>query len=832
MPAAPSRDRSIIRRRVVLLLLTIGIASAAVIAVLLHHLYGGAMVAGEKLVTAFAQITDEQSTRTVQNIEQTLEIAEARLQMKASSRPGELHSLDTEISELLKGRPFLRALWVLDEKGRTIFASDGTAVGVDRSDRPYFLYHRDDHADSFHLDRPYKDSASGEWYIPATRSWRKSDGRFGGVVVAAVDPRHFDRAWTLDDDYPGYVIGVLRTDGWMLRRSPFQEKAFGAPLSGSPALDGLGKGNNTGTYEVRSTIDGEHRLLAYRRLAAYPTLFVLVGVSVDRVLADWWVIAAIVAVGWVVSMMLISAFGIWLGREWTARLASEKLYRMLFDANPYPMVVADRGTFRYWAVNNAAVRQYGWSREEFLRMTSLDIRAPGDEPMLREAVAAGELDSDIVFHGHKHRRKDGSMIDVELAFRPIEFNGKPAVLSIANDVTGRLQTERARQTAEEQLRQAQKMETVGQLTGGIAHDFNNILTVILANADSLQEEESLDPTIAGRLDEIACAVQRAADLTRQLLAFSRKQPLKPQPTDINQLVTGTGRLLRRTLGEHVEIESLLAGGICVVNVDRAQLETALVNLCINARDAMPAGGKLMIETRNVTLDEQYVARHPDLMAGDYAMLAVTDTGTGMAPDVMDKVFEPFFTTKEVGKGTGLGLSMVYGFIKQSRGHVSVYSELGHGTTFKVYLPCGAEAEPEVDRRQPEAVVGGNERILVVEDDAKVRAGVVANLRGLGYTVEEAADGSQGLAVLESAAEPFDLVLTDVVMPGPMNGKSLADAVTRRSPATRVVFMSGYPEDAIVHHGQLDKGVLLLSKPFRNVELARILREALGRRPTA
>src|SRR5471032_309695 len=238
------------------------------------------------------------------------------------------------------------------------------------------------------------------------------------------------------------------------------------------------------------------------------------------------------------------------------------------------------------------------------------------------------------------------------------------------------------------------MEAVGQLTGGIAHDFNNILTVILANADALQEEEDLDPGLVTRLEQIAQAVQRASGLTRQLLAFSRKQPLHPQPTDINKLVATTGRLLRRALGEPIEIDSVFADDLWRVNIDRAQLETALVNLCVNARDAMPEGGRLLIETRNVVLDEDYVACNPDATVGDFAMLAVTDAGTGIPPEVLGKVFEPFFTTKDVGKGTGLGLSMVYGFIKQSKGDIKITSEVGRGTSIKLYLPCSGEVVQE------------------------------------------------------------------------------------------------------------------------------------------
>jgi NO-binding membrane sensor protein with MHYT domain/nitrogen-specific signal transduction histidine kinase/ActR/RegA family two-component response regulator len=379
----------------------------------------------------------------------------------------------------------------------------------------------------------------------------------------------------------------------------------------------------------------------------------------------------------------------------------------------------------------------------------------------------------------------------------------------------------------EQLFQAQKMEAVGQLTGGVAHDFNNILMVIMANVDALEEEINIAPQLLAKVKEIGKASERAAALTRQLLAFSRKQPLRPESTNINELVATTVKLLGSTLGERIKIRTDLAADIWNVGIDRAQLESALINLSINARDAMPDGGQLIIQTNNTPLDEAYVALHPDVGAGDYVMLSVTDTGSGMSPEVRSKVFEPFFSTKDVGKGSGLGLSMVYGFIKQSSGQIEIKSDVGRGTTIKLYIPRSHAERDSAVPPQRSSTQGNRERILVVEDDPQVRAGVVQMLRILNYTVTEASDGAAGLAAFKSAKAPYDLLLTDVVMPGAMNGKALADEVVRQRPRTRVVFMSGYSEKAIVHHDRLDAGVLLLSKPFRKDDVAQILRQALA-----
>jgi PAS domain S-box-containing protein len=512
----------------------------------------------------------------------------------------------------------------------------------------------------------------------------------------------------------------------------------------------------------------------------------------------------------------------WVHRESSERelaeaalIRSEESFRYLFLNSPLPMWVINTITMEFLEVNDATIANYGYSREEFLAMRLVDIRPPEDIERLLAHFPASDADHVV----SQHRHKDGRLMDVEIYHRDIEFGGEQARLALVIDVTARKQTEN-------QLIQAQKMEAVGQLTGGVAHDFNNILMVIMANADALEETPKLDPFLLERIKEISGATQRASELTRQLLAFSRKQPLRPQLTNINDLVAVTGKLLRRTLGEQIEIESILADDIWNVEIDRAQLESVLVNLSINSRDAMPEGGRLLIETMNVELDREYAASNSGVAAGKYVMLAITDTGKGIPTDELDKVFEPFFTTKEVGKGTGLGLSMVYGFIKQSNGHIKIYSEVGRGTSMKLYLPRSEGIQEKAAPRQTLPTPGGSERIFVVEDDPQVRAGVLRQLHALGYAASEASGGTAALAAFEAAAPPYDLLLTDVIMPGPLNGRALADEVTRRWPKTKVVFMSGYTENAIIHHGQLDAGVLLLSKPFRKSDLAHIIRQAL------
>ena len=397
----------------------------------------------------------------------------------------------------------------------------------------------------------------------------------------------------------------------------------------------------------------------------------------------------------------------------------------------------------------------------------------------------------------------------------------------------------ARKKAEESLRQAQKMEAVGQLTGGIAHDFNNLLTIILGGLDVIGRQiPSLghSPAVAriGRAKDMALqGARRAVTLTDRLLAFSRQQPLAPKPIDANKLVAGISELLRRTLGEQVSLETVLAGGLWRTHADSNQLENALLNLALNARDAMPDGGKVTIETANCHLDEAYVSALPDpVKIGQYVMIAVADSGSGMPPATVERAFEPFFTTKDVGQGTGLGLSQVYGFVRQSAGHVKIYSEPGEGTTVKIYLPRhagGGDDQVDIDRSDRAVRAVGDESILVVEDDAALRGHVVEILRELGYRVLQAPAAAAALEILDRERD-IDLLFTDVVMPGGMNGRQLADEAVRRRPRLKVLFTTGYTRNAIVHQGRLDPGVQMIGKPFSFDELGARIRASLDGLP--
>ncbi|MBI5114238.1 MAG: PAS domain S-box protein [Rhodovulum sp.] len=472
---------------------------------------------------------------------------------------------------------------------------------------------------------------------------------------------------------------------------------------------------------------------------------------------------------------------------------------------------------------DASVSLDEWEKSYLLLDADGRTAIVGDDRPLARVLRGEPIDgAELVLRD----QASGRELALSLTARPI-YDGDGTVrgaVLLYHDLTKSKHIER-------QLRQGQKMDAIGQLTGGVAHDFNNILTAITCTIEILTKGVADRPHLATIARVIDQAARRGADLTRQLLAFARRQPLEPRPTDINGLVTDTARLLRPTLGEHIELAAMMGEGLWRAMVDASQLSTALINLAVNARDAMPNGGKLVVETANVTLDGTYAESNPDARPGDYVMIAVSDDGTGIPATLREKVFEPFFTTKEVGRGTGLGLSMVYGFIRQSGGHVKLYSEEGQGTSVKLYLPRISEAEEGAEETSSAVVMtGGHETILVVEDDDLVRRNVITLLQDLGYRTFSANGGPQALDLIEQGAL-FDLLFTDVIMPGGMNGRDLAAEVVRRRPGVKVLYTSGYAEDAIVHHGRLDPDVTLLNKPYRKADLAAKVREALGG-PTA
>jgi PAS domain S-box-containing protein len=552
---------------------------------------------------------------------------------------------------------------------------------------------------------------------------------------------------------------------------------------------------------------------------------------------------------------------------------SEARFRLILEsATDYAIITMDlSGVVTEW--NVGARNVLGWERHQAVGEHVRMIFVPEDRTAgLPETEIGRALTDGRCSDERWHLRRDGSRFFAIGTLVPMAAeNGRPlGFLKILRDRTEQFAIEEARRTmnetlerlvgertaelasanerlvaeaaqrerAEEQLRQSQKMEAVGRLTGGVAHDFNNLLTVVTGNLDMLRRRlgQPSDPRVLRHIDHASEGATRAAALTYRLLAFSRQQPLAPVAVDPNKLVAGISDLLRRTLGENIAVETVLAGGLWRTHVDPNQLENAILNLAVNARDAMPDGGKLTIETANAYLDEDYARDRPDVKPGQYVLIAVADAGSGMTQEVVAKAFEPFFTTKPVGKGTGLGLSQVYGFAKQSNGHAAIYSEVGLGTTVKLYLPRFRQAaddpatlvssrEQAPKRSTLQGSVGRGEVILVVEDEQIVREFSVLALEEAGFTVLAAEDGPSGLALLDAHPE-VTLLFTDVVLTGPLNGRKVADEALRRRPLLRVLFTTGYTRNAIIHHGRLDEGVQFIGKPFTAVALAERVRQIL------
>jgi len=509
------------------------------------------------------------------------------------------------------------------------------------------------------------------------------------------------------------------------------------------------------------------------------------------------------------------------------RRKSEEFQRAIVACSPVALYSLDQdGNVITW--NASAERMFGWTTEEIVGKP-LGVVPEDKQEEFREIRRRVMLGQTFLNLETIRRKKDGTRLDVSLSTAPI-IDAEGNVIDIMShvvDITERKRAEQEMAALQEQLRQSQKMEAIGQLAGGIAHDFNNLLTIISGSAQlSLLDLQEGDP-LKANLEEIRRASDRAADLTRQLLAFSRKQILEMKVLDMNQVLERLDKMLRRVIGEDIALEVIPAEPLGKVKADPGQMEQVWMNLVVNARDAMPEGGKLTIETANVELDEEYARRHIAVKPGSYVMLSVSDTGMGMTPEVKERLFEPFFTTKEMGKGTGLGLSTVYGIVKQSGGNIWVYSEPGQGTTFKIYLPQVDEPLEELREEEIREIPHGSETVLVVEDEETVRKLAVRILKRQGYKVLEAEDGGKAFMLCEKFKEAIHLILTDVVMPG-MSGRKLAERLKEIHPEAKVLYMSGYTDNAILHHGVLEPGIQFLQKPFTVEGLSRKVREALDK----
>jgi PAS domain S-box-containing protein len=499
--------------------------------------------------------------------------------------------------------------------------------------------------------------------------------------------------------------------------------------------------------------------------------------------------------------------------------SSEERYRDLIE-NAHDIIYTHDLDGNYTSMNAAVEYITGFTPEEAMGKNIRDIIVPDELPRVTEMIRRKLQGERVTNYELEIRAKDGRTVTVEVNTRIVYRDGEPvAIQGIARDITGR-------KRLEEQLLQAQKLESVGRLAGGIAHDFNNMLTAINGYSDLALRKMEPEDTVRGYLEEIKKAGERSALLTNQLLAFSRRQILHPQLIRINDVIHDTMNMLKRMIGEDIDLETELKQAVGTIKFDPGQLSQILMNLTVNARDAMPDGGKVTIETSNIFIDPNYASTHVGLLPGAYVLLTVSDTGSGMSPEVQEQIFEPFFTTKGVGKGTGLGLATVYGIVRQSGGGIFVYSEEGHGSTFKIYIPRVAdEVAPDHEEAAPPKLAVGTETILLAEDEDLVRSLSRQVLEACGYTVIEARDGLEALEILEKEDGRIDLLVTDVIMPR-MGGRELAERLRLSRPELPILFASGYTDEAVVRHGVLDSNMNFIQKPFTLDDVARKVRDLL------
>jgi PAS domain S-box-containing protein len=820
-----------LRTRVNLALLSVFLFFVLLWNLLLWYRYDQTIEESERRANNLALILTEHLQRSIDAIDAAL----VQLSLHSQRVGGPKAAADTWI-------PILRAaqagaggnssISVVDETGQITASTMTEIIGRSRRDLPSFERLANDADSGLVADPPFRSSFTGQLLLPLARRLTARDGSFAGIVVAMVRPEQLRAFYRAVDVGPHGLITVLHPEGRVVFREPSSQDPIGRPAQNDPIF--LAQRQSPSSGELRGPLweRGPPFLTAYRSVSS-PPLVVAVSLAVQDVLAIWWHVT-LLAIGLTATLgIALLAAAVLIMREIRDRIATtvrlietdaalrasqQRLRAMMEHA---PLMVTEKDLEgRYTFVNRAFQERLGLSAAHVIGKTAYEVfpkdRADAQTSMDREVAATrAPIQREITIRNPEPRTL------LFTKFPLIDSTGAvEAVGTIGVDVT-------ELKHAEIQLAHAQKMEAIGQLTGGIAHDFNNLLTAILLNADVLADRIS-DDKLRPLAEATRMAAERGADLTKRLLAFGRRQTLEPRPTDVNDLVAGMEQLMRRTLGEHIAIDIRAAPDLWPATVDPGQLESAVVNLVLNARDAMPQGGRITIETANVEIDEGYAALNADVRAGEYILVSVSDTGSGMTAEVLNRAFEPFFTTKEVGKGTGLGLSMVYGFVKQSDGHARIYSELGVGTKVRLYLPrSDVPAEAAAVRHRPASELPtGGETILLVEDDPLVRKHTERQLLALGYRVVAAENAAEALDRVKEGTMP-DLLFTDIVMPGSMNGRELADQLRERWPQLKVLYTSGFS------HGMLDSPLgaqvapkHLLGKPFRRRDLATKVREVL------
>ncbi len=797
--------------------------------------YQNRIALGKANITNLADVLSEHTVSNLEAVEQAVLGLASTLDTERLDDP----RTAPEIHQLLQRRRIATpnvVEYVVTDVNNIVrhTASMESPPPTDLSDRPFVPIIKAQHGDKAFFASPSLGRfEEGKERTIVTVSYRlqNKNGVFKGGIHAAVSIEQLGRSLRALNLGLNSIVGVVHSDGTLLLRHPDPDQRAGQNYLHLPAVQRmLSDANATGMIEV--VYPNGLRYQAYRRLQNYPYTIYIAAAEQD-ILAPWRDNAIATIIGQAALTLLIGFLTVFVSRALKRRSAIEqeniKLLQSeraaardagetrdeiarVFAATSDGIVIFDKD-FRYIFANDAFERITGSPKSTFLGETVYE-RMPAGSAIIRNLEHCRATQKGIEYENH-FIGGDGLKHWVEVRM----FPSGDKISAYTRDVT-------ERRHAEQKILEAQRMDAVGRLAGGLAHDFNNMLSVVVGNIEMLLGKLT-DPTQLRMAEMVRLAAMRGAEVVSRLLSFARRQPLDPKPLNIATVIKDVQNLLRRSLPENVELEFVQCPGLWQATADTAQLDNALVNLVMNARDAMPQGGKITIEVANIHIDQNY-ATSADITPGQYVQIAVSDTGTGMPPDVMARAFEPFFTTKAVGKGTGLGLSMVYGFARQSGGHARIYSEMNHGTTVKMYLPRAPGVSDDLPTSSSLPIAPrGSETILMVEDNDMVREFVENLLTDLGYKVLTHADAESALAAIADGMKP-DMLLSDIVLAGALDGRQLGDEVKKTLPDLPILYMSGYAENAVVHHGRIDAGVQLISKPFRRYDIATRIRSVLNR----